>query len=301
SKAQQEDEDMKIIADAFDKRKEEMQRIQKHGGFPVDWDSVAKSTTRTAVPETKKNPDVDTDAVKKAVQELSVKNKDAIFHQKFEAWQRKQKCKKKAESNIPTHPLIPLASLKAFHRTTAKAKQATANLTRSATLAESLSPLQRGKDAVSSCSTEAIVTCHNGVYHEFLQEARNNNAQEKTEGEKIAPDLAVAFNAGIWGYQEWEATIQYLALHESSLPAIPFVITAYTLSECREDCSVISNAVGAGGDNNDGKVSTPDAYKAQVLWEPEENPFGSHVVRDTKSSDDEYRENSCWQAWLLGG
>eukprot|EP00536_Pseudo-nitzschia_multiseries_P004164 jgi/Psemu1/302388/fgenesh1_kg.68_\ len=85
---------------------------------------------------------------------------------------------------------------------------------------------------------------------------------------RIAPDLAIAYNAGIWGYQEWATTIQYLAkLTASSSPmtttatttttttkesvtetdgrdcdhrGIPMVITAYTLDECQEDQEVIS-------------------------------------------------------------
>ena len=82
-----------------------------------------------------------------------------------------------------------------------------------------------------------------------------------------------------------------------SRPAVPFVITAYTLSECCEDYRVISNAIGASDDDTK-EPSHPS--RATPLWEPEKNPFGSHIVRETKSSNDEYRENSAWQAWLLG-
>ncbi|KAL3934570.1 MAG: hypothetical protein SGARI_003327 [Bacillariaceae sp.] len=138
NKPDNEDEDMKIIAAAFDRRKEEMQQIQKQGGFPVDWGSTLKPKKHNPT-ETKMNHDVDTDAIKKAVQALSVKNKDAKFQQKFEAWQQKQKGNnKKKTENIPKHALIPASSMKAFYRSTPKAKQATANLTRSATLAEAL-------------------------------------------------------------------------------------------------------------------------------------------------------------------
>jgi hypothetical protein len=366
------DEDIKIIAAAFDKRNEEMQQIQKEERFPVDWDGMVKSNQN--LQEMKKNLDVDTEAVKKAVQALSLRNKDARFQQKFETWQQKQKGTKAADV-VPKHALIPAAPMKAFHRSTLKAKKATANLTRSATLAEAIvrlliidpscpllstdgdnktllidivgvdhvecSSAQRiqgtfrpivrwlasfprlaydkvhfrmigrdltkdqchpvdflsttgaseGHSSVSSSLKTAIATCHSGVYHEFLEDLET--AHDKVEGERIAPDLAIAFNAGIWGYQEWLTTIKYLA--KPKQPAIPFVITAYTHSECQEDYSAISNAVGAGESED-----FSQSFSAHSLWKPELNPYGSQVVRDTKSSKDEYRENSSWQAWLLG-
>jgi hypothetical protein len=143
------------------------------------------------------------------------------------------------------------------------------------------------------------------VYHDFLEElwedvTETDSSSAVEHNTKRSPDILIAFNAGIWGYDEWGSTIRYLAQkHES--PAIPFVITAYTLSECQEDFKVISNATSYSGaeeeEGDDGKKK----YKAKVLWEPELNPFGSKVVRETKSSNDEYRENSSWQAWLLGG
>ncbi|KAL3927414.1 MAG: hypothetical protein SGBAC_013097 [Bacillariaceae sp.] len=98
------------------------------------------------------------------------------------------------------------------------------------------------------------------------------------------PDLIIAFNAGIWGYVEWAPTLR--ALGQGSI-ATPTVITSYTLEEAQEDFESIEEAVAGTA--------------AKVVWGPEPNQFGSKVVRETKSSSREYRENSAWQMWLLGG
>ena len=159
-------------------------------------------------------------------------------------------------------------------------------------------------------SLRATATYHSGVYHEFLeglQEAGErsldcvhcNNLEEKR-----SPDLVVAFNAGIWGYREWADTIQYLAQQKyptttilnteaedknSAQFGIPFVVTAYTLTECQEDEEVISQSL------------TSDGHHGKILWESELNPFGSQEIRETKGSTEVYRDNAYWQAWLLGG
>ena len=389
------DEDIKIIAAAFDRRKEEMKRIQQQGGFPVAWDDIqphpaSKPSAQKVEKKNIQDVDVDTTAVRKAVEAISMKNKDAPFQQKFANWQERQKQKQKKHDNDeepPPHKLIPPVSSKAFYKSTTKAKQATANLTRSATLAEAIVRLSQqanpkitakqsllidvvgvdhvecasvetiqttlvpfvrwlllletnqntfhyqhvhfrliGRDLLippslqnqsvdllkaaslavlslsssSSSLTSATATCHSAVYHDFLEDFSDDTAQTDSNM-KRSPDLLIAFNAGIWGYEEWKFTIRYLAqMHQR--PAVPFVITAYTLSECQEDYKVILDATSYSGeeeddDDDDGKKK----YKAEVLWEPELNRYGSKLIRETKSSNDEYRENSSWQAWLLGG
>ena len=83
------------------------------------------------------------------------------------------------------------------------------------------------------------------------------------------------------------------------------VITAYTLPECQSDYEVIQDALFSdGGNAEDAEARTPrNGISADIAWEPELNPFGSQVIRDTKSKknkQDEYRENSAWQAWYFG-
>jgi hypothetical protein len=123
----------------------------------------------------------------------------------------------------------------------------------------------------------ATATCHVGVYHDWIQHQHQHRC----------PDVAAAFNAGIWGYDEWVPTIK--ALCQSSSKQVPFVATAYTIQECEDDADVIENAA---------KDST-----AQCLWKAEANPFGSKQNRETvtAAAGRVYRENAAWQAWLFGG
>lgn len=124
------DEDLKIIAAAFDERK----KAALQNGFIAEWDHLPPVAPPTIIPAasgTSASLSVDTDAVRKVVQALNQKS-DNPFQQKFAAWQERQ-------SSLPaTHDIIPATPYKAFRRSTDKAKQATASLSRSATLAEAL-------------------------------------------------------------------------------------------------------------------------------------------------------------------
>jgi hypothetical protein len=122
---------------------------------------------------------------------------------------------------------------------------------------------------------KATARCFSEIcYHDWRASKQQHNN----------PDLIIAFNAGVWGYVEWAPTLH--ALGQGSI-ATPTVITSYTLEEAQEDFETIEEAVAGTA--------------AKLVWGPESNPFGSKVVRETKSSSREYRENSAWQMWLLGG
>ena len=415
----QDDEDLKIIAAGFDERNQELKEISRQGGFVCQqqWDEKPQQQRQQQQQQKQKQqqqPNVDTDAIRKAVETLTVKNKNNPFQQKFAAWQHKQKLKRQQEKEEEPHKLIPTSTYNLFQESnpSSESRLASANFSRSATLAEallrlSLLPRDNGNhdddddddflliDIVGvdhvECESKATIrntfrplvqwlgdyilatnqnqtnqklrvhfrligrelftttnvvdlmdtespstqsshinataTCHSGVYHEFLEEilcegGKTGDPNEIFTGDQRIPDLAVAFNAGIWGYREWAETIQYLALQDYAVTAekasknpkhrgcsgLPMVITAYTLDECQEDQEVISQSLTVAStdtieetDDNDA-VSTPrDSYRAEILWESEPNPFGSKVVRETKGSTQEYRENACWQAWILGG
>lgn len=67
-------------------------------------------------------------------------------------------------------------------------------------------------------------------------------------------DLAIAFNAGVWGYgASWLSSLAYL----SRTVRTPCVVTAYSQAECEEDAEVIEDA------------------GLRLLWSPEANPFAS--------------------------
>ena len=321
-------------------------KISVKDGFVADWNHLERNTSQTTAMPSQSSKDmvhVDTEAVRKVVHGLSLQANNP-FQRKFNEWEQRHPA-------LPsTHSLIPLTPYKAFRRTTDKAKQATASLSRSATLAEALCRLREkgvlpldattliidvvGVDHVECESIEriqatfrpivrwigiwkgcsyqhvifrligrdlavsneprvdlmtpkaatifqsAFATCHSGVYHEWLAGLQDGTAVMPP------PHIAVAYNSGIWGYNEWQPTIQYLCEHCEA--SVPFVSTAYTLEECQEDFDVIEAAVKGKGES-------------ELLWEAQANPFGSKMIRETKSRSTEYRENAAWQAWLLGG
>jgi len=124
----------------------------------------------------------------------------------------------------------------------------------------------------------AVLRCHCAVYEDWLRECPRPRA-----------DLAVAFNAGVWGYREWKPTIEYMVQQKQS---IPFVFTAYTVQEAEDDFEVIQQVVSEASDHN----ST-----ASCFWEAEANPFSSRQDRDTANAATgrQYRENAAWQGWRL--
>ena len=103
--------------------------------------------------------------------------------------------------------------------------------------------------------------------------------------------MAIAFNAGIWGYDLWKPTLAALCRFHRP---VPFVVTAYTVQEAEEDAEVIVEVVG---------VDRSGTVDGMCLWKVEVNPFGSRKERKTSTAPKErqYFENNSWQAWLLGG
>ena len=295
-------------------------------------------------------PPIDTEAVRKAVDAIRLRAPRLTSN--LNKWEEQHGvCNTSTMALAPReHSIIPKAPLSAFWRHSPKATAATANLSRSATLAEAILRLsclssQRerlaldivGADHVEcgchdqvqttfaplirwigaqenspqhidvrlvgpNVPTEAAkrppvdlmpakafnrlvsatATCYESVYHKWIQQ------EEKESKDFCRPDVAIAFNSGIWGYDEWLPTMQ--ALCESSW-STPFVSTAYTIEECEDDADVIEKAMSSstGSSSN--------------IWKAEANPFGSRKIRvtATAASGREYRENASWQAWRLGG
>ena len=276
----------------------------------------------------KENPPIDTEAVRRAVD--VIRSKAPRLTTALNLWEQQH-------DTVAPHPIIPKAPISAFMRQSEKAISATANLSRSATLAEALhrlscfcfgrerlvihivgadhvecdhlrttfGPLVRWIGALNNspqhidikligpnvsveaatrppvnlmpkkCASRLVsasATCHESVYHDWIQQ--------------LCPDIVVAFNAGIWGYDEWVPTIKALC-HSSYM--VPFVVTAYTMEECQDDADVIEQVA---------QDST-----AHCLWKAEANPFGSKQTRETATAvaGRVYRENAAWQAWRLGG
>ncbi|GMF09503.1 unnamed protein product [Phytophthora lilii] len=93
------------------------------------------------------------------------------------------------------------------------------------------------------------------------------------------PDLAVCFNAGIWGYNEWLPAIR-LVLNEVQ---VPLLVTSYNEHEAGDDEDVLD-----------------ELKPAKWLWRPEKNPRGANTPRATKNEDGSIlKENDFWMC--LGG
>eukprot|EP01082_Thalassiosira_pseudonana_P011384 g9703.t1 g9703 contig4:377242-379185(-) len=284
------------------------------------------------------------------------------------------------------HTIIPPGPLAAFRRHTPKAKASAHNLSRSATMAETVERLwplicfrRRMKEAQSintfsihilgsdgvECSSEELVRKAVGPFVRWLDAALHSGAlssagesatptvdtlqvefsgpnmpdfilgrevdllpQSNTQpkglssakaifqrreyhesvkdGDATAPDLAIAFNAGIWGYDSWKPTLAYMLSKDTTHDdeskdegGTLFVITAYTVEECEDDAEVV---VEVAGEVATKRKDASTSKVAHQIWAPEPNPFSSRLERKTASAPQGrlYFENGAWQAWLLG-
>jgi len=114
--------------------------IEDHVPEEATKTTTTTTTTATAESSTKKEvPNIDTVAVRKAVDGII---SNTTLAEKLQQWQHekeeKRQSKKQQEQQQYQHGIIPTAPLKAFARHTPKAVQATANLSRAATIAEAL-------------------------------------------------------------------------------------------------------------------------------------------------------------------
>lgn len=125
-----------------------------------------------------------------------------------------------------------------------------------------------------------VLSCQSCVY------------EDRTRSER-ATRLLVSFHAGIWGYNEWRPTLEYLARLRQK---VFFIVTAYTLLEAEEDAEVIHDVL-----SKTWHVSKDDLIKSECVWEPQKNAFASKQTRETASAarGQVYRENAAWQAWCI--
>jgi hypothetical protein len=155
----------------------------------------------------------------------------------------------------------------------AAARPAVDLLALSSTAATALASYQTATD---SRLETARAMSHVGVYNEWMVDRQK-------------ADLVIAFNAGIWGYNEWLPTLEHLIRAKQS---IPLVVTAYTLQEAEDDFDVIQEQVVA--------LSSVEHAKECCLWPFEVNALASKVPRETATARSHlYRENGAWQAWRL--
>ena len=161
----------------------------------------------------------------------------------------------------------------------------------SALVGDVLDLLSNSNNAPSVRLTSAKAIFQHREYHEV----------RSCDDDAPSADIAVAFNAGIWGYDSWKPTIASMSSPDndtcSGIGKTIFVITAYTIEECEDDADVVANVV----EEIQSSQKSHAGSIARQLW-IETNPFSSRCERITASAPPgrKYFENGAWQAWLLG-
>ena len=179
-----------------------------------------------------------------------------------------------------------------------------------------------------SSSIELRVAYRVGLYHDLREEDRtrgreetetavtdekrdsrcqnnqnNQNNQKSTAVSDFVPDLALAFNAGVWGYEprEWEPTMREILFTDTC----PLLVTGYTLAEAENDEDALGDMFPAGDCDCRNKSSQNE--EVEWLWESEINPFRSLHERELGFSRGDYLlegegdgahamgENCAWQ------
>lgn len=142
---------------------------------------------------------------------------------------------------------------------------------------------------------EATVTCETCLYHDYLNELTSDPISNEKREEIESLGLAIAFNAGIYGYKEWEPTIECMKDFKDG--RIAFVVTSYTIEEAEDDAEEICTVLGLSDDEH-----FDYTQEKTCLWGVEANPFASKSVRETATAigGRQYFENQAWQCWLLG-
>jgi hypothetical protein len=135
---------------------------------------------------------------------------------------------------------------------------------------------------IKECLQSATLRCHSGTYEDIHQ-------QQDAVSDIGQPDLAIAFNAGIWGYEEWIPTIRYMIQQPHT---IPFVVTAYTFEEAEDDYDTIAEVI---------KQCSAEHNQVKCEWDVEHDPYASNQEQATKvnKTGSSRRENAAWQAWRL--
>ncbi|CAN0239689.1 unnamed protein product [Discosporangium mesarthrocarpum] len=121
------------------------------------------------------------------------------------------------------------------------------------------------------------------------------------------PHVVFCFNAGLWGYDDWDPTIESLLLTPTGELAV--VVTSYCSEEAEDDADMIQRAAdrillggeSSGGGGSGGAAAAGEGTGAGVrwLWGPECNPHRSLVERESVCAMRGRRlfENHSWQAF----
>ena len=141
---------------------------------------------------------------------------------------------------------------------------------------------RRSVDGNQGPPLELRVAYHVGMYHDIGDGDGDGDGDDGDGGAvpSFAPDLALAFNAGVWGYapEEWRPTLEKV-LYED---VCPLVVTGYTLEEAENDEDALTDMFAAGGDEGADENEGGGERDGTVgwVWEAEMNPFRSLRPRE---------------------
>ena len=236
---------------------------------------------------------------------------------------------------LPPHPVIPPAPLSAFvNAATAKAIAATANLTRSATIAQALNLLDLagkpgplllhivGADFVECESKETVA-----LFFDPIVRWLNHLSPRAIHLALVGPGVPAAMD-GVkvaLGTSNATASCHVGMYHDflgtSPIPdlAVSFNSGVWGYSDWDDTVAFVSARRGGGKeaffmiftgytveeceDDYDKIAAIADKNKGNVcVWEPEANKYGSRKDREVKGENTAtggrvYRENAGWQCW----
>eukprot|EP00752_Nemacystus_decipiens_P002478 g2331.t1 len=108
------------------------------------------------------------------------------------------------------------------------------------------------------------------------------------------PNALFLFNAGLWGYDDWEPTLERVLgcgdRGDDAYRPPPVVVTSYCPEEASDDMETIQRV--------DGGCKCLEGDRLEWLWKPEVNPYRSLVPRQTRCGVEGRGlfENHSWQA-----
>ena len=100
---------------------------------------------------------------------------------------------------------------------------------------------------------------------------------------KETADLIIAFNAGIWGYESWKPTLEYIIDISNSKP---FVFTSYNKLEAEDSVDILSDII------NDREAS--EEVKVKFIWSEEDSPFPSKLQDRNPTTGAMLCDNLVW-------
>lgn len=168
---------------------------------------------------------------------------------------------------------------------------------------------RRSVDGNRAPPLELRIAYHVGMYHDI---GDGDGDEDDGAVPSFAPDLALAFNAGIWGYapEEWRPTLEKV-LYED---VCPLVVTGYTLEEAENDEDALTDMFAPGGDEGADENEEGGERDGAVgwVWEAEMNPFRSlrpreldfdrsgYLTREEPGGERSFMgENCAWQCLTL--